>query len=333
MTTVTEAIGNWKPQLGSVLESGVNVLDANQTVTFTLYQKTVLPLDGFVFWINASLLTPGVNDPEPTVIIQGALHYSTETQQEEQSTISLNTIIFTALNQCDLFQQIDPQWMYLADYNGIRFSFSSQGKYFQQADLWHYMGNAVTSVMGTQIIDTISQLPNQLIVSNSLPIWLAMPAYIPPYPGFTCPIKLYPSFLVPQNEPPPYGAVHIEDTMSLVETATLGPKLQSEQLSSEIVRVVMYGINSDTAITFLNFVVQYSYDWNFIGLMNMPVIRDEKQEHPELQIIAQKKSIEFKVSYLQSSVRNVARQFILKSNVTYYPSNSGILPSPLKKVA
>jgi hypothetical protein len=327
MTTVNEAMGTTKPALGALLEAGINVLDANQTITFTLYKKIILPADGFVFWVNQNL-NPLPTDPPATVTVKGALHFSTELQQEEESTISLNTIVFTALAPCDLFQQINPQYMYLATWQGARFSFSSQGKYFQQADLWHYIGNAVTSVMNTQIIDTQAQFDSlSLIVTNSLPIWLSMPEYVPPYPGFICPIaNMYPSFLVPENEPPPYASVHIEDTEALSQTAIFGPKLTSTQLSRETVKVTMYGVNNDDAITFLNFVTQYSYDWNYIGLANMPIIRDEKLTQPEIQTIAQKKSIEFKVNYLQESVRDVARQFILHAKVKYIPSDSGILP-------
>jgi hypothetical protein len=316
MTTVTEAV-TAKPSLGADLAAGIDVLSATQTITFYLYKKMVLPLDGFMFWINYNLLIPSPNDPPATINIQGSLHYSTDVMQEETSSISMNTIVFTALTQCDSFQEVDPEWLYLADYNGIRFAFNSQGKYYQQADLWHYVGIAVTSVMGTQVVDTQEQLDSlSLVVSNSLPIWLAMPTYVPPYPGFTCPIQnIYPSYLIPSNEKPPYAAVHIEDTNSLAETAFLGPKLTSTQLSSETVRVTTYGVNNDDIITFLNFVNQYSYDWNYIGMMNMPIVRDEKLIQTELNTIAQKKTIEFKVSYLQNSVRNVARQHILKSRV------------------
>lgn len=312
MTSVNEAASNQKPQLASQLDAGLDVLSAKQQITFTLYKKLVLPLDGFVFWVNSSIIVPDTNMPPTTQIVQGSLHYSTELEQDEDASISFNTIVFTAKTPCDIFQEIDPQYLYLANYNGIRFAFNSQGKYYQQADLWHYVGVAVTSIMETQIIDNATQLNSLcLIVSNSLPIWLFMPIYKPPYPGFICPITLYPSFLVPENELPPYGSVHIEDTKSLVETATLGPRLTSQQLSSETVRVTTYGVDNDTIVTFLNFVNQYSYDWGFIGIMNMPIISDLKREQPELLAIAQKKEILFKVSYLQQSVRNVARQHIL----------------------
>jgi hypothetical protein len=327
MTTANEAVNSAKPSLGAELAAGLGILSGNQKVPFTLYIKYILPADGFVFWVNANIARP-VHPIAPalpaTVEIPGSLHYSTETEQEENSTMSINTIVFTAIEKCDSFNAIDPQTMYLAQYKNVRFSFNSQGKYYQQADLWHYVGIAVTSIMETQIIDDINQL-NSLkpIVSNSLPIWLAMPSYIPPYPGFICPVsKIYPSFLVPPNEEPPYISIHIEDTESLVETATLGPTLSSDQLLSETVRATLFGVNNDDSITFLNFVIQYSYDWDYIGIMNMPIVKDEKHTQSELQTIAQKKIIIFKVSYLQNVVRNIARQFILKAPVQFVPSNT-----------
>src|SRR5579863_9899667 len=114
MTTVTEAV-TAKPPLGADLAAGLDVLSGSQEITFNLYKKMVLPLDGFVFWINYNLVTPTVGDPPATTVIQGSLHYSTDLEQEEDSTISANTIVFTALTQCDLFQQTDPQFMYLAN--------------------------------------------------------------------------------------------------------------------------------------------------------------------------------------------------------------------------
>lgn len=328
MTTVDEAAGNFSGQLKAQLAAGVKLLSGDQTITFTLYKKVVLPLDGFVFWINCDLPHPSIGDePAPRAHIQGSLHYSTEVEQEESSSLDINTIVFTALAQCDLFNEIDSQYLYIANYSGIRFSFNSQGKFYEQAGLWHYVGIAITAVMETQIIDDLAQLPSEQIVSNSLPIWLAMPTYEPPYPGFTCPFKyMFPSFLVPNNETPPYASVHIEKTTALVETATLGPRLQSNQLASEIVRVTTYGADNEEIITFLNFVIQYSYDWNYIGMMNMPIIVDEKQTQSELRVIAQKKTIEFKVSYLQNTVRDVARQHILKVKV----KNEADMSHPVK---
>jgi hypothetical protein len=313
MTTVNEAVGSAQGALNGVLSAGVRTLAADTQITFLLYRKLVLPLDGYVFWVRDNLtlpthpIHPSLRD---TVIVTGSLHYSTEVEQEEDATIPYNTIVFTALSGIDAFQEITPQYMYIATYMGIRFAFSSHGKYYEQAGLWHYMGVAVTSITDIQIIDNVAQLPSEQIVSNSLPIWLAMPGYKPPYPGFTCPFTLYPSFLIPQNEPPPYGSVHIEGTRALEAVALLGPRLQSSQLATEKVTVTTYGVDNDDIITFLNFIIQYSGDWSYIGIRNMPIVEDEKREQSELQVIAQKKRIVVEVNYVQQSVRDVARQYI-----------------------
>jgi hypothetical protein len=327
MTTVNEAASSAQGALGGVLSGGVRTLSADTQITFLLYKRLVLPLDGYVFWVRANLVKP-IPTLRDTVIVTGSLHYSTEVEQEEDATIPYNTIVFTALSGIDAFQEITPQYMYIATYMGIRFAFSSHGKYYEQAGLWHYMGVAVTSITDIQIIDDAAQLPSEQIISNSLPIWLAMPSYRPPYPGFICPFPLYPSFLIPQNEPPPYGAVHIEDTRALEAIAFLGPRLQSSQLACEKVTITTYGVNNDDIITFLNFIIQYSSDWSLIGIRNMPIISDEKREQAELQVLAQKKHIVVEVNYVQQSVRDVARQYILGCIVHDEGGGSSVVVRP-----
>ena len=56
MASVEETL-NAKTQLGSGLADGVNTISGNETIIFTLYVKLILPLDGYVYWVNASLLT------------------------------------------------------------------------------------------------------------------------------------------------------------------------------------------------------------------------------------------------------------------------------------
>ena len=55
---------------------------------------------------------------------------------------------------------------------------------------------------------------------------------------------------------------------------------------------------------------QYSLNTDNIGMLNMPVIQDEKVTQPEFGVIAMKKTITFEVSYYQQNIRNVARQLI-----------------------
>lgn len=250
-----------------------------------------------------------------TVQVKGSFHYSSNVEQREDATVDSNEVIFTSLSEIQAFNEIGPDYMYICHYRNITFAFSSRGRLYEQADLYHYLGRALYSVNATQIIDNPSEFNPKLVVSNSLPIWLYMPNYVPPYPGFTCPIPLYPSYLVDDNLLPPFGSVHIEKTQSLAFSPTFGPRLQSSELSREQVTVHLYGCDNDIAETFLNFVLQYSRDWMTLGLANSPNIRDEKHTQPEFKILAQYKTIMFDVNYRQGTARDVARQFILHAIV------------------
>ena len=83
--------------------------------------------------------------------------------------------------------------------------------------------------------------------------------------------------------------------------------------------MTFYGCNQRAAADFLDFVLQYSEDTSNIGMMNIPVIKDEKFKQVGLNNLAQKKTIDFEVAYQQSTLRNVARQMIAKVVVGYSP--------------
>ena len=54
-------------------------------------------------------------------------------------------------------------------------------------------------------------------------------------------------------------------------------------------------------------------DAGMLGLMQeLPVMRDEHMKQPEFRILAQKKVIEFEVSYLAERRPRLARQIILE---------------------
>jgi hypothetical protein len=57
-----------------------------------------------------------------------------------------------------------------------------------------------------------------------------------------------------------------------------------------------------------------------IGLMNMPIIQDEKIAQPEFGIIAMKKTITFKVSYYQNTVNDVALKYIQSAFCSLTPT-------------
>jgi hypothetical protein len=244
------------------------------------------------------------------MIVSGSLHRDVTIEQREDATVDVNTIIFTSLSEIQAFNNIGPNYLYISNYGGVAFAFSSRGQLYEQADLYHYLGKALFSTNSTQIVDDFANFNPTCIVSNSLPIWLNMPNYVPPYPTFTCTIPLYPSYLVDDNLPPPFGSIHIERTTALASTPSFGPRMSSDQLCRDEVIVHLYGCDNLAAQDFLAFVEQYSADWGSIGLANMPVIDDQKHIQSEFKILAQRKRISFDVNYLQSASRDMARQFI-----------------------
>ncbi len=324
--------------LGS--DAGEESISGSQTVVFTQYVRTVLPLDGFVFWVRADLLSPtalagavgcnergaalgrslAVKTPAKQIVARGSLHISNTKRQEETETYSVSRATFTSEQPLDQgFVAVDDTHIYIGTFGCVRFAFSDQQNFYVQAGLWHYVGDAIYPYMETQIIDTPGTLmTKQLIASNSLSLWLGLNNNAPFY-GFGNTIPLYPSYLAPPNIRPPFGTVHIapEATQAIASVPFIGHRSSHHQLSRDHVRIVLYGVDNAGAMNFVDAVNQYSSDYNFFGLMSSPIMRDEKMLQDELSIIAQKKSIEYEVSYYQNSVRDIARQIICQAIPTF----------------
>jgi hypothetical protein len=56
-----------------------------------------------------------------------------------------------------------------------------------------------------------------------------------------------------------------------------------------------------------------------MGVMNIPVVQDERVTQNELNIIAMRKTIKFKVNYYQQRMRNVARKLMAFQHTVHYP--------------
>jgi hypothetical protein len=340
MVSITEGAVS-KQNMAAALAAGVETLSENQEVIFTQFIRLVLPLDGYVFWVKADLLSSSallnasqlntstlnassvIMTAAPQIKVTGSFHYATRSDQNEAETESVNTVIFTAVEPIQEFNHVQPNTLWIAfNYEGddenfdgpITFAFSSRDNYYQQSDLFHYRGTAVLPVFKNQLITKLDELPlTELIVSNSLPIWLSLSNYTPIYNnGIFNNIQLFPSFVVPDNTPPPYVAVHIEpgSTEALASAPTFGPTLQQQMLARDKVRLTLYGLSNERAQLFLAAVLQFSFDSMLIGLANSPIIRDEKRVSVELGVLSQKKVIDFEVNYYQSAARNIARAMV-----------------------
>ncbi len=300
MPTIEESRGH-QSQLNAALVDGVNSLSQDQQITFTKYTRQVLPLDGFIFWFKTA----------PTLTVKGSLHYSTDTNQREDETISINHIIFTATAEVEDLSSVAPGVLWIGEFEGRRFSFSSIVGFYEQAGLYHYRGEAIYPAMETQIVDSAADLDlSNVVVSNSLPIWLTLDDIMP----------VYPSFLIPDNIAPPYAAIHIEPagTRAIQSAPHFDLNLTHMQLVRDLVKVTIYGARNTEALDFQDYVFRYSLSTDNIGVMNMPVIRDEKRTQNEISVIAMKKSIEFDISYYQARVNDVSRQRILNSIQTFF---------------
>lgn len=356
MAGLDEAL-NAKSPMGSDLAAGLDALSANQEITFFRYIRLTLPIDGFVFWVRADIVKPGallnayamnsivLNGLGPkvapsgtgtftpnfgaglytgaaSITVKGSLHYATDRRQEQEETYSVNSVIFSAEKEVNDLNAVGPNVIFIATLNGIKYAFGSRGRYYAQADVYHYSGEMVYPDMQTQIIDPPAAIDTRsAIVSNSLPLWLKLNGYMPSLPayGFGNPsLMLYPSFLLPANISPPFASVHIDplQTSAIASTPFLDRVSTHSQLQHDRVKITIFGQRNSDANDFLDCVYQWSQDYDLLGLMNSPVIRDEKRTQRELSTIAMKKSIEFEVNYYSGVVRNIARQLIEQVDTT-----------------
>lgn len=92
------------------------------------------------------------------------------------------------------------------------------------------------------------------------------------------------------------------------------------QLVSEDVTISITGLRNAAVEDFLRYVQQYTLRADAeMGVMNIPVVQDERVTQNELNVIAMRKTIKFKVNYYQQRMRNVARGLILSAIPSIYP--------------
>lgn len=342
MPSVSESLVSQLTPIGADLKAGVDSISQVQVVTFTLYVQLILPVDGSKFWVRADQVSQGAlygatllntsvyNKPAalvsaaPIILAQGSLHYASRTDQNEDEVIGVNRVVFTSEVEIQDFNAVGPAAMYIAEFqpqNGekpIRFAFSERGSYYQQSGLYHYAGQALYSDMQTQIIDKFVGFDQSAVVSNSLPFWLQLNKFNSPagvFPNLILP--LFPSYLVTENLAPPYASVHVHETTAIQSMPFIDIEGNHWQLVQDRVRITTYGARNNLIMDFIDCVNEYTVLTDNFGIMNMPVTRDEKKTQSELRIIAQKKSIEYEVSYYQSRARNIALKMIASASIDF----------------
>lgn len=334
MSTIAESTGAPR-ELGAGLQQGVNTLSYSQDLPFDLYKSLVLPIDGFRFWIKASLLpeyydslyntsplnqtTPNQGIPVPPTITPlqakilhfralGSLHLSQVTEMQETRVYTKQRVIFTSLQEVDHLDATAPDEMYFTTLpNGTKAAFSALENRYYQSGLWHYVGLGLFNVNSTQVIDDLSQLNTAQIVSNSLPIWMS----------FSTPeLPVYPSYLSLANIDPPYIVADVTSTTALASAPTYYDRTSQYQQVRDEVRFTMWGLNNLAALDWQYKVLNQSYFLDY-GIGNMPVPVDEKEPQNEFQVIGMKKSMVLTVNYYQEAARNIAMQLIERATVSY----------------
>lgn len=280
--------------LEGTLRAGLQSISQNQQITFIRYKRTILPYDGYVYWVK---------DPNAYPIeVFGSFHYQTDQKQELDNTVAYQNVTFTTPTEIADFNNVQPDDLWLGQGPDFEFGFSSHGNYYQQANLWHYRGQAVYPQMRTQVLQSIQDLPANPIVSNSLPIWIALKNYAP----------VYPSFLVPENISPPYIVCHIPaEATSQLQPISWANTEGTWQLMKDKVKLVIYGFDNRTVQNYLQYIVNSSLCGTF-GIMQMgAVVRDGKYIQSELNTLAQQKFVELEISYNQHAVYDFVQRYIL----------------------
>lgn len=304
MPSLDEIAASTGSQLATVLKSAVETISSGQEITFRLYVRQVLPLDGFVYWINAEIIEPeelarlGITSPL-VANIKGSLHRQVVSEQNDTSSRDVNSIIFTPIEKIDDFNVQDPNSVYLGDYEGTQFAFSRMESRYTQSGIFHYRGMAILPTMRSQIIDNPDDISDELIISNSTPIWLALKQFA----------TVYPSFLVPSNLKPPYIAADVRATTPL-QMAPLVANGVRYQHTQDTVRITLYGFSNQRALDFVDYVVSAALEDEVFGITNIPVVSDAKSSQVEINALAKKKTVDFDVNYYQTTTREISQQLI-----------------------
>lgn len=310
MPSLSELQQTAKTELNATLTQGLDDLSRFQVVTFTKYIRKVLPLDGFVFWVKASVLSSAPDSEPDTVNVKGYLHLTTESIQDDEQLYDRNVVTFTAQADIDPFNDIGSDVLYIGEFFGIQFSFSRRTGLNEAANLYHYSGEAIFPYMRSQIINSADDIDlADVVVSNSLPIWLSLSQFMP----------MYPAMLSVQNLVPPYATVKCGEPSPVAGAFCLDEKQHQYQLVSEDVTITVTGLRNAAVEDFLRYVQDYTLsDKAEMGVMNIPVIQDERITQNELNIIAMRKKVKFKVNYYQQRMRNVARRLITSAIPSIY---------------
>ena len=313
-------------QLQAALDAGIDQLAKDQVVVFSQYTRVPLAPDASVFWVANGI----------TQSAKGSLHFSTDRIQSEDATYGKNEFIFTSEAEVTAFNSIAPTTMLIgawpfADGQNLQIAFSRRGRFFEESQLWHYSGVAILPEMQSQIINSMADLPEGPIVSNSLPIWLLQTTV-----GQTI-VPVFPSFLGEDNLTPPYVMAHVEPgrTSSLQAAPFFEQTAQAigdtgffefaaSQISRDEVRLTMVGFTNAMFWQYYWTLYQYSLvgpgETPTFGFADSPAVQDEKDPQSEIVALAMKKTLSFQANYYMGTANAAAYRLILSASMSVTPA-------------
>lgn len=306
------------PSPSSPSETGTGESDYKSLVTFKEYKRKILPLDGFIFWLATGI--------EKTV--SGSVSYLTKKLQKEGESYEQSRVLFTTNEEVKPFHATsDTTWV--GAFNDLRFVLGLCTYEHKETELYHYIGKSLSPAFARQFVDNADDINDQEpIVSNSLPIFLSLPSegnpYLDRYP-WPENVPVFPSFLVPDNQPPPYVTVHndAESIKGIGMSAINITDSSGTQITSERVRLSLYGLSNTQAGNIREYIIRWAliHPW-MMGVMNNPVISDARETSPNITTLAQKKTIDFDVMYQQNALRNSAVQLIRQAKINLEVKNA-----------
>jgi hypothetical protein len=292
--------------LNAALRQGLESLDLGAVTAFQVYSRTVLPVDGFVFWTPIAGATGQFN-------VKGSLHYAQDLQQQADETVGYATVVLSAEDKITELSEPDQDRLYVATLGEFRYAFSGQKGFYANAGIWHYIGHSVYPALASQLLDPGNTIDlSRAVVSNSLPLWLALNTYVPVYADAGIGVHIYPAYLVEENLVPPYAAVEVLKTEGIGAAPLLGVNGYGAhtQLVKDTCRITVYGLQNNEALAFQDFINSYSVDTDRFGVMSVSVMVDDKRVQTEVHAIAMKKTFDIEISYYQSTSAVIAYQLI-----------------------
>jgi hypothetical protein len=235
--------------------------------------------------------------------VGGSLHIVTDGRQEEDNNDDQISVVFTTFENLEfIYKNENKKW--IGEFEGSKFAFAKSKSFYKQAGLYHYVGESLPARMLSQLIDDPDSLGSDLVVSNSMPIWLAMGGEIP----------IFPAYLVQKNQKLPYATISIGDdaTMALTSFPVFNQLSTQWQLVKDRVKITLYGTNNNEALDFIRLIMSKSLDGDF-GVMTTPVVKDQREKKTEFDILAKKKVIEITIDYYQERAREIALKLLLNA--------------------